>query len=549
MGKQVIAKDHLILSKAERRRLRKQEKKKCPICTSSPTEMANQMHDLVVIGAGPHALTLLLRLLEPEADFQSEGERHSKAEHFGRMRPLHLVRRHISKVLNNQTSPLNIGSIVVVDPHGKWMEGWKKNFETLEIPHLRSPTSAHSDPYDHRALELFAEMQGREDELIDLPYLLRGKPGSTEYRGPYQAPSTKLFHDYHDHLIKSYNLDELLYKGSVSSISPIKGSTEEGPSYELYLGDGSVLKSRRVVCALGPMFQTGEVFWETSLRRELGDNFPSDRLLHAQEIVPWISEKTWTTTTPMRLLVVGGGITSAQLALFASSSRASWCSSVTLVQRSAMLERQFDIESKWMGPGRGKFLDDFYKLNMTSRAYALKEARKGGSIPPEIAVQLRAGRNGLILREEANVSSVHWNKNHFVVKLDDGSPTQQFDLIWLATGGDNDIGLYPVLSRLNQAMPLHLVHGLPVLCQNLSWKGVKDDRNKEPKWIRELRGNLWVLGCLAGIQLGPDALNLIGARHGSVKVAKDILRSMATKRSFAAKGAVEDESDCDCGCC
>ena len=40
----------------------------------------DDLKELVVIGAGPHSMSLVLRLLQPDADLMSEKERHYKAE-------------------------------------------------------------------------------------------------------------------------------------------------------------------------------------------------------------------------------------------------------------------------------------------------------------------------------------------------------------------------------------------------------------------------------------------------------------------------------------
>ena len=55
--------------------------------------------ELVVIGAGPHALTLLLRLLEADADLWSDKERHARANHAKKLRPPADVRRHVQNLL------------------------------------------------------------------------------------------------------------------------------------------------------------------------------------------------------------------------------------------------------------------------------------------------------------------------------------------------------------------------------------------------------------------------------------------------------------------
>ncbi|BAZ10807.1 hypothetical protein NIES4071_26310 [Calothrix sp. NIES-4071] len=56
---------------------------------------------LAIIGAGPHALTLVTHLLQKRAKMRSK--------------------------------------FVVLDPSGKRMSRWRQQFAALEIPHLRSP--------------------------------------------------------------------------------------------------------------------------------------------------------------------------------------------------------------------------------------------------------------------------------------------------------------------------------------------------------------------------------------------------------------------------
>ena len=73
---------------------------------------------LAVIGAGPHALTLVTHLLQKRQTMQ--------------------------------------GKFLVFDPSGRWMSRPYQQFAALEIPHLRSPAVHHPDP-NHFALRKFAE--------------------------------------------------------------------------------------------------------------------------------------------------------------------------------------------------------------------------------------------------------------------------------------------------------------------------------------------------------------------------------------------------------
>jgi hypothetical protein len=67
--------------------------------TSSHDDVDDEdIQELLVIGAGPHGLSLVLRLLEPDADFLTDKERHLQAEHRHRMRPDRDVSRHVRQL-------------------------------------------------------------------------------------------------------------------------------------------------------------------------------------------------------------------------------------------------------------------------------------------------------------------------------------------------------------------------------------------------------------------------------------------------------------------
>ena len=149
----------------------------------------------------------------------------------------------------------------------------------------------------------------------------------------------------------------------------------------------------------------------------LGQDYDSvsKRIFRPDDIVQWLlrvnafeKEKGPTSDrAKRRILIVGGGITSAQLALRAA--RASWSEQVIFIQRSENLIRHFDVQNEWMGPRRGKVFDDFYSMDMNGRAEALKSARKGGSMPPELVedVQMQDNKNPkLICKEGVEISHV-----------------------------------------------------------------------------------------------------------------------------------------------
>lgn len=73
--------------------------------------------------------------------------------------------------------------------------------------------------------------------------------------------------------------------------------------------------------------------------------------------------------------------------------------------------------------------------------------------------------------------------------------------------------------------------------------------NDEPTWKQLARKRIWFTGALAALQLGPDALNLVGARHGSVRIARAIRQDIAQAKAAATLKEEDDEHDCGCFHC
>ena len=79
---------------------------------------AMQMLDLVVVGAGPHAASLLCRLIDDEPDLLTERERVHVVQKAGkRGRSWATVKKHLKKTFNG-AARLKKG-VAVVDLHGR----------------------------------------------------------------------------------------------------------------------------------------------------------------------------------------------------------------------------------------------------------------------------------------------------------------------------------------------------------------------------------------------------------------------------------------------
>ena len=117
-----------------------------------------------------------------------------------------------------------------------------------------------------------------------------------------------------------------------------------------------------------------------------------------------------------RILIVVGGITSAQLAFL--SAKARWCKEVTLLLRPQLLARHFDIPNKYMGPRQGRIiLKEFWSLDIHGRAEQVRQIRGGGRVPPKIVIELT--RSEAMVMLEVKILEVHWVYDRLRVALDD----------------------------------------------------------------------------------------------------------------------------------
>ncbi len=147
--------------------------------------------DLVIVGAGPQALTLATFLAHKK--FRSS-------------------------------------RWLAVDPSGTWLEQWRQQFARQQISALRSPAVHHPDPNPF-ALRQFAAT----------------RPGSLH--PPYDRPGTNLFNDFCAERVQHWQLGDRVYPAQVLHLLP--PAAGRGSRFHLQLSDGCELRARRVVLALG----------------------------------------------------------------------------------------------------------------------------------------------------------------------------------------------------------------------------------------------------------------------------------------------------------
>jgi cation diffusion facilitator CzcD-associated flavoprotein CzcO len=352
---------------------------------------------------------------------------------------------------------------LVFDASGVWMSRWHHQFAALEIPHLRSPAVHHPDP-DAYALRRFAEL--RPQELYP----------------PYSLPGTALFKEFCQDVVKRWQLQDRLVPLAVEELEPIVHHSRK--RFLLGLKDGRSLLARRVVLAAGS-HQPNLPEWV----KEIPANFPKDRLLHANQI-----DLRTLQIKNERILIVGGGLTSGHLALGALARGAK----VVLTHRRQFREKLFDSDPGWLGP---KYLNGFWnEPHWGDRWKMIQEARDGGSLTMAVMTQLRRANHcqQLSFQECCRVVQAKWQGFYWQVQCDNGT-TQEFDRIWLATGTRLNAETEPLLSTMNKVFPIPLVNGLPVLEKDLRWG----------------KSDLFLMGGLTALRVGPAARNLSGGRMAS----------------------------------
>ena len=171
-------------------------------------------------------------------------------------------------------------------------------------------------------------------------------------------------------------------------------------------------------------------------------------------------------------------------------------------------EKLFDAEPGWLGP---KYLKGFSaETDWQKRWQLIQEARDGGSMTPAVMTQLRRyqHQDELSIFEECQVISAEFVSDRWQLKCDDGM-MREYHRIWLATGTKLDVRKQPILKEILHTHPLEIVNGLPVLDEYLRWSGCE----------------LFIMGGLAALQVGPVARNLSGARMASGRIVSALKSS------------------------
>jgi len=363
----------------------------------------------------------------------------------------------------------------VLDPTGSWLSRWHGQMRRCEISWLRSPSPHHPHPNPH-ALRRFAQERQRSHDLD----------------GPFGLPHTDLFADFCRSVVADYQLGGQVQAASAQQIR----LGQAGPALlELVLSDGAVVAARRLVIATG----AGAPVLPSWVRTIAGSH-PAQALQHSQAI----DLAACQGLRGQHILIVGGGLTSAHLALGALKRGAR----VSLLCRRGLRSQPFDADPGWLGP---KHLKSFRaEPCWHRRRQQVLDARDGGSITPQLAVQLHQARRqgSLELHEHCQVQQAAWRAGQWQISCRDGSGLQA-DRLWLATGFHLGVSHQPLLRQLLDQQPIELIDDWPVLTADLRWPGT----------------NVHLMGGLTALQLGPAARNLFGGREASQRITRAAIKA------------------------
>ncbi|KAI8850740.1 hypothetical protein BC829DRAFT_488626 [Chytridium lagenaria] len=509
-----------------------------PADTVPPTNDPNNILDLLVVGAGPHALSLLSHLLErsPYAVLNdAEHQRyHSQRQTTARPSSTSSPLRQCCPVLDPEVLRQRV---MVLDACGGWMEKWNSAFKAYEISHLRSPLFFHPDPFHPDSLRTFAESEGRKSELLDITHVVdtgckkcKRKASETAINSSPQALNSFATFASHSWIAPDASSTANPQDLDSDSDDDVADPSAQPPTHifavtyaiaslptsnclTTTIGSSTertiTVYARKVVTALGNTNIPSIPQWASQVLQE-DSAVKQERLKHALDLlkngkidIPGdvaAKIKNKKKDRPVRLLVVGGGLTSAQLADVGVKRK---FDEVVLISRSKLRTMPFDLSLEWVGRNsmihHTKFWgekDPESPNSHKARRQMLTSAKNGGgSITPEYMsiLQRHASSSRLQIREKTEVTSIAWTSSGtWCVEFSQGSP-EEFDLIWLGTGSILDVTREPCLAKVMEEEAR----------ADLQWPGL----------------NLHMMSGYSALTIGPSAGNLHGGRIASQRIA------------------------------
>ena len=523
-------------------------------------------YELLIVGAGPHALSLVTKLMEEQKDeleespnnsnlFKISADNHIEAKYKvlpdGKfLQKDETIRNRWGKSSRSKKQhDALLQNVCVIDRNDTWCAQWKNQFKMLGIPYLRSTLAAHPDPLDPQCMRVYIE--ATSDRCCSVLNIQVDR--STSYQGPFEVPKTDIYNKFTDEIVKRYHLENAITKGDVTNVKLIQTRQAEKDKeaaadekkvndihidkevkdskhqydhhFEVKVKDTTgerIVTTRNVVFATGPL--NTPVFPE--FYSELDDEekarlLKTHKIYHSCNIIWAHLEKEDRNRGENindfeNLLIIGGGLTAGHLATRAIHTCVKdkeKAKHVTLFARRPLQTRQFDLDLDWMGQKRASNLASFWSSSdYDKRLQTLANAKNGGSMTPELQKELEKGKETgcFTLYEETDIQYAYFDET-----------IQKWEVLFKGYSGEEGLFYYDVIWCATGTKP-------DITSEKSIFKGLSEEMEivggKLPKLTNELRIkegiNAFVLGQLAGLILGPGSLNLMGGRAGAARVAE-----------------------------
>ncbi|MWV65508.1 thioredoxin reductase [Halorubrum sp. JWXQ-INN 858] len=370
-----------------------------------------------------------------------------------------------------EDTPFDESDVRIVDPHDRLLASFREKAKACGMETLRS-TFVHHVGTEPFALESFAEANDREDELVP----------TVDYP---QRPSLDLFLDFAEYVIERKGLESLHHQASVEGIHDLPNAT----GFRLETADGPV-ETDYCVLAIGHGGRYRWPDWATDTERV---------------------EHVWEGFDPEasvdRTIVVGGGITAAQLACELSATQ-----SVVLLSRHPLEWEVSEADPPWINWSHIKRNLHRHPPGSKDRFDEVTAARNTATVPPYLYPEFEARIDeGTVTLTQGNVDSAIVENGAIRLSLDHGLHLRA-DRVVLTTGFE-PVFDHPFVERIVGELDLARGYrGMPILDDDtLAWQD--EDGRSVP---------LYASGALALGSVGPYAPNVPGVRRSGDRIAAAI---------------------------